>query len=347
MLSWLNLLNEQENDIETIPHELPILPLRNTVAYPFAVIPIAVGIPRSIKLIEEAVEGDRLIGLVVMKDPSIEKPGPGQVHEMGTVARIQKALKVSDEALQVVVQGVERFQIQKWSQIEPYLKAQIEVVPDQVEDSVQVEALRRSLLALARRLVSLTPQLPDQVIDFIDRLENLRYLVYLIAANLRMNMEEAQEILVIDDLTSKTRKLIAILTRELEVLELGHKIQSEAQSEMEKTQREYFLREQLKAIKKELGEEDEIAVEIKEYRQKIAAAGMPEEAEKEALRELGRMEKMPPQAAEYSIIKTYLDWLTDLPWQKTSEDNLDIEHARQVLDEDHYDLTEIKERILE
>ncbi|NIO71415.1 MAG: endopeptidase La, partial [Anaerolineae bacterium] len=347
VLPWLNLFSDQEDAIKVIPVELPILPLRNTVIFPSAVTPIVVGIPRSVQLVEEAVEGNRLIGLVAMQDPDIEEPGPGQVYEVGTVGLIHKVIKGSDENLQVIIQGIERFRIQEWIQEKPYLKAQIELAPEQVEESVEVEALRRSLLDLARRLVSLTPQLPDEIMEFITRVENPRYLIYLIAANLRIEVAEAQEILVLDSVADKMRKLISILTREVEVLELGQKIQSEAQSEIEKAQREYFLREQLKAIQKELGEADETTLEVQEYRQKIAESGMPEEAEKEALRELGRLEKMPPQAAEYSVIKTYLDWLTDLPWQTLTEDNLDIAHARQVLDEDHYDLTEIKDRMLE
>jgi ATP-dependent Lon protease len=347
MLPWLNLFSDQEDAIKVIPHELPILPLRNTVVFPSAVTPIVVGIPRSVKLVEEAVEGSRLIGLVAMHDPNIEEPGPGQTYEVGTVGLIHKVIKGSDENLQVIIQGIERFRIQEWIQEKPYLKAQIELAPEQVEESVEVEALRRSLLDLTRRLVSLTPQLPDEIMEFITRLENPRYLIYLIAANLRIEVSEAQEILTLDSVTDKMRKLISILAREVEVLELGQKIQSEAQSEIEQAQREYFLREQLKAIRKELGEADETTLEVQEYRQKIAQSGMPEEAEKEALRELGRLEKMPPQAAEYSVIKTYLDWLTDLPWQTLTEDNLDIAHARQVLDEDHYDLTEIKDRMLE
>ena len=347
MLPWLNLFSDQEDAIKVIPRELPILPLRNTVIFPSAVTPIVVGIPRSVQLVEEAVEGSRLIGLVAMQDPYIEEPGPSQVYEVGTVGLIHKVIKGSDENLQVIIQGIERFRIQEWIQEKPYLKAQIELAPEQVEESVEVEALRRSLLDLAGRLVSLTPQLPDEIIEFITRVENPRYLIYLIAANLRIEVSEAQEILALDNVTDKMRKLISILTREVEVLELGQKIQSEAQSEIEKVQREYFLREQLKAIRKELGEADGTTLEVQEYRKKIAESGMPEEAEKEALRELGRLEKMPPQAAEYSVIKTYLDWLTDLPWQTLTEDNLDIAHARQVLDEDHYDLTEIKDRMLE
>ncbi len=348
MFPWLKLHSDDSDKVQTIPEELPILPLRNTVAFPFTVMPLAVGIPRSVKLIEEAVEGNRLIGLVAMRDPSIEEPMPGEVYEVGTVALIQRVAKSGDGSLQVVIQGLERFKIEKWLEPQPYLKARIKTVPDEEEgETVEIEALKRSLLDMARRLIALTPQLPDEVADFLDRVDNPRFLVYLIAANVRMDVPEAQELLELDRVAEKMRRLIGILTRELEVMELGRKIRSEAQEELSKAQREYFLREQLKAIKRELGEADEQQMEIQEYREKIEAAGMTEEARKEALRELARMEKMPPQAAEYSVIKTYLDWLTELPWSKLTEDNLDIEHARQVLEEDHYDLEEIKERILE
>jgi len=359
MLPWLNLLGAaHEVDTASIPSELPILPLRNIVAFPFIVLPLSVGIPRSIRLVEEAAEGNRLIGMVAMTDPSIEEPGIGETYTVGTIGLIHKVVRADDGSLQVIVQGLERFRITEWTGDKPYLTAKVELIPDRVPEdrteegeehpqALQKEALKRNLLDLLARLISLTPQLPDQIVDFVSKLDDPRYIVYLTAANLRMSMQQAQAILEENDFLEKMRTLITILTKELEILELGQKIRSEAQSEMEKAQREYFLREQLKAIKKELGEGDESTLEIEEYRQKIQKANMPKEAEKEALRELARMEKMPPQAAEYSVIKTYLDWLTELPWQKRSEDNLDIEHARQVLDEDHYDLTEIKERLLE
>lgn len=360
MLPWLNLLGvDHDIDVTNIPEELPILPLRNIVAFPFIVVPLAVGIPRSVKLIEEAAEGNRLIGMVAMTDPSVEEPGIGETHEVGTVGLIHKVIKAEGGSLQVIVQGLERFRIAEWTGDEPYLRAKVELTPDivphsseteEIDDSegaLETEALTRNLLALLERLVAFTPQLPEQVVEFVNKLEDTRYMIYLTAANLRMSMEQAQEILEQDDPNEKMRGLITILNKELEILELGQKIRSEAQSEMEKTQREYFLREQLKAIKKELGEDEEGTPEIGEYREKILKSGMPKEAEKEAMGELSRMEKMPPQAAEYSVIKTYLEWLTELPWQIRSGDNLDIEHARHVLDEDHYDLTEIKERLLE
>jgi len=246
-----------------------------------------------------------------------------------------------------LVQGVERIRIDEWTGDEPYLRARVSVLPDEVEEGIEVEALMRNATDLLRRLVSLVSQLPDELLMAAINLDDPRQLVYFVATNIRLELPDAQAILEIDSVREKLLRLTTILTKELEVLELGRKIQTEAQSEMEKMQREYFLREQLKAIRKELGEEDEQTLEIEEYRKKIAASGMPEEAETEAHRELSRMEKMPPQAAEYSVIKTYLDWLTVMPWQVATEDQLDIAHARQVLDEDHYDLEDIKARILE
>ncbi len=333
---------------ETIPEVLPILPLRNTVAFPFGVMPIAVGIPRSVQLIQDAVEGDRLIGLVAMKRPDLDEPGPDDVYQVGTLALVQRVIQGNeDRSLQVIIQGVERFKAEYWLPADPYLRARIRLAPEVAEDSLEMDALTRSLLDLARRLASLMPQVPDEVVEFLGGVEDRRLLAYLVASNIRMDMEAAQELLEIDSLAEKMSRLIGILSHELEVMELGQKIRSEAHEEMTKAQREYFLREQLKAIQRELGEGDEQQTEIEEYHQKIEAAEMPEEAEKEALRELDRLEKMPPQAAEYSVIKTYLDWLTDLPWNSATDDNLSIDHAGQVLDEDHYDLEEVKERILE
>ncbi len=349
MFPWLKDLEKDNHKQPTIPEELPILPLRNTVAFPFTVLPLTVGIPRSVKLIEEAMQGNRLIGLVAMKDPSIELPGPDEVYTTGTAAQILKVVKAPDDTLQVIVQGLERIKIDYWTATEPYLKAHVSIAPDLVEEehAIEIEALRRTLVDLAQKLVQYLPNIPDEVINFLQRVDDPRYLTYLLASNARIEMEEAQQLLEEDLLKDKMRMLVRLLNRELEVLELGQKIQSEAREELEKAQREFFLRQQLKAIQRELGEEDEQQREIEEYRQKIEAAGMTEEAKKEALRELARMEKMPPQAAEYWVIKTYLDWLVELPWNKLTEDNLDIDHARKVLDEDHYDLEKVKERILE
>ncbi|MGD8625499.1 MAG: endopeptidase La [Anaerolineae bacterium] len=336
----------EETDV-TVPDELAILPLRNVVVYPLTFQALNVGQPRSIRLVDDATVNKTMIGLVTSRDGKIEEPAPEDLYDVGVAAAIHRMIKAPDGTIRLLVQGVERIQIEEWTEREPYLRASVTTLPDAVEESLEVEALMRNAVDLLRRLVSLVSQLPNELLMAAINLDDPRQLVYFIATNIRMDIPDAQSILELDDVRQKLVELTGIMTKELEVLELGQKIQTEAQSEMEKMQREYFLREQLKAIQKELGEGDEQAVEVEEYRKKIAEAGMPEEAEKEALRELNRMEKMPPQAAEYSVIKTYLDWLTDMPWQATTEDQLDIAHARQVLDEDHYDLEDIKDRILE
>lgn len=348
MFPWFNMQDQNlERLIRRIPGEVPILPLRNTVAFPFIVMPLAVGIPRSIQLIEDAEKGDRLIGLVAMRDPSVEIPGPTEIYNIGTVAIVHRVMRGDDGTLTVFIQGLERVQITEWMQEEPYLRARIQLVPDRVDNSAVEEALRRNLLDVAGRLVELIPQFPEEAMRFVQQLEDPRLLVYLLASNLRVEMTDSQKILEMDRLSEKMEYLIKVLSRELEVRQIGQQIQEKAKEEIEKTQREYFLRQQMQAIQKELGEGDENRREVEEYRRKIEEAGMSEEAKTEALRELSRLEKMPPQAAEYWVIKTYLDWLIAVPWQTVTEDKLEIPNARQILDEDHYDLEDVKERILE
>ncbi len=340
-------VNEQEL---TIPHELPILPLRGVVVYPMMWLPLTIGQGRSIRLVDDALadaRGHRIIGLVAARDPEIEEPAPDQVYQIGTAAMVHRMLRAPDGTIRLIVQGLERIRVDQYVQETPYLRARVTVIPDEEEESLEQEALMRTTQDLFRRLVGLVPHMPEELETAAINATSARQLAYLVAASIRMEPAQAQEILEINLVKDKLTKLNSILTKELEVLELGRKIQSQAQDEMSKMQREYFLREQLKAIQKELGESDEQEAEIQEFERRIAAAGMPEEAEKEARRELDRMRKMPTQAAEYSVIKTYLDWMVSLPWNVTTEDNLDIAHARQVLDEDHYGLEKIKERILE
>ncbi|MGB9594243.1 MAG: LON peptidase substrate-binding domain-containing protein, partial [Anaerolineae bacterium] len=303
MLASLKGLEDQAQGLlARMPEELPILPLRNTVALPFAMIPLAVGIPRSVRLVEDALAGNHLIGLMAMKDPEIEEPLPGQIYEVGTVAYIHRVIRGDDGDLQVIVQGLERIKINVWTATSPYLKARVSLAPDVVDlESVETEALRRTLLQVAREVINLMPNLPKEVALFLEQLENPRHLTYMIAANMRMDMKEMQQLLELDNLNDKMRRLISHLTRERELLSLGQKITEDAQEEMTKQQREYFLRQQLEAIRRELGETDEAVAEAEEYRKKIEAAGLPEEAYKEAMRELKRLEKMPPQAAEYSV----------------------------------------------
>jgi ATP-dependent Lon protease len=344
------LVTEAEETGETvdIPEVLPILPLKNTVVYPIPILlPLIVGQPRSVKLVDEAVLGNRTIGLVALKDASIDEPGPDDMYWVGSAATIARFAKAPDSTIRIFVQGMERIKIVEFTQTEPYLMARVEVVPDKVEDSVELQALMRNTAELFQRMASLMPYVPEELVTATLSVEDPQQLTYLVASYVRMDMTDAQMILEADNVLDKLKQLNNVLNKELEVLELGKKIQDQAQSEMEKMQREYYLREQLKAIKKELGEEDEQQAEITELTAKVEQAAMSPEAEKEARRELDRLSKLPPAAAEYSVIRTYLDWLVSLPWQVASEDNLDIQRVRQVLDEDHYDLDKVKERILE
>jgi ATP-dependent Lon protease len=345
----VNFMQPEDNIeyVANIPQDLPILPLRNTVAYPFSVLPLVIGIPRSVKLMEDVLQGDRLVGLLAMEDPSIEEPKPGQIYETGTVARIHRVVRSADNSLQVVVQGLERFRIDYWKEREPYLRAQIVLAPDLIEPGVELDALARSLRELAKEVVALSPHLSDEVGNFLNQVQEPRYLAYLVAANSRLETKDGQKFLETDSIKEKLRFLLSHLNREKEVLTLGQKIQSEAREEMDKAQREYYLRQQLKAIQKELGERDESQSVVEEYSEKLEKAHLPEEAAKEAVRELKRLGGMSPQSAEYTVIKTYLDWLVDLPWSELSEDRLDINHARAILDEDHYDLQEVKDRLIE
>ncbi|MER3458600.1 MAG: endopeptidase La, partial [Chloroflexota bacterium] len=323
------------------------LPLRGTVVYPLTVVPITVGQPRSIKLVDDAVMRNKLIGLVASRNPELEEPGPNDVFEIGTAALVHRLFRAPDGTIRLLIQGVERIRIGPYTQTTPYLRARVQVMPDVVEQSLEVQALMRTIADQFRRLMELVPGMPAELLAAIMSIEDPRQLAYIIANYIRMDLNDAQAILEMTSVSAKLRRLIELLARELEVLELGKKIQTEARNEMEKMQREFFLREQLKAIQRELGEGDEQAAEVEKFRRRIEEAHMPEEAEKEARRELDRLSKLPSAAAEYGIIRTYLDWLTSLPWNVTTPDNLDITHARQVLDEDHYDLEEIKDRILE
>ena len=338
---------EKTQKMADIPEELPILPLRNTVAFPYSVMPLAVGIPRSVALVEEAMKGNRIIGLVSMKDPSIETPRPDQVHEVGTVAKIERVMRTSDNTLQVIIQGMERFRVDHWVAESPYLKARISMSPAAMEKDLETDALARSLREVAQEVVTLSPNLPKEAIEYLNQVEDPRYLVYLVAGSIGLDVAKGQEIIEANTVKEKVRILIAHLSREKELLTLGKKIQTEAKGEMDKAQREYFLRQQLKAIQKELGETDENQSEAEEYTEKLDEADIPDEVRKEAERELKRFKGMSPHSPEYSVIKTYLDWILELPWKKASEDKADIDNARQVLDEDHYDLNEVKERIIE
>jgi ATP-dependent Lon protease len=326
---------------------LPILPLRGTVVFPLTVVPLAAAQARSLRLIDEVMSGDRTVGLVMQKSAEQEGAGPDDVYRIGTIATIHQMMRVPDGSVRLAVQGVDRMRILEFVSEEPFLTARVAKTPEAVADSVEVQALTRNTLELFQRLVSLVSHLPDELVTAALNIDDPRHLVYLVATNLRMEPEERQRLLELDSVQEKLTALNAFIAKELDVLELGKKLQSDVQEELGKSQREYYLREQLKAIRKELGEESETEAEVNELRAKIDESGMPEEAAKEARRELDRLSKLPPAAAEYGVIKTYLDWLTSLPWTKSTEGEIDIPKARRFLDEDHYDLEKIKERILE
>ena len=327
------------------PEELPILPSGKTVVFPAIIFPLATQEARVVRLIDEALAGDKVIGIFAQR-PAAET-GQDNMYDVGTAATITKMLKMPDGSIRAFLQGQVRIRLVKLTQTEPFLKGRVEVLEEHLEKTTELEALSRNLNTSFQKVVSLTPGMPEEVGVAALNIAEPGNLADFVAANLNLNLEEAQDILVTLDVTERIRRLTTYITRELEVLELGSKIQSQVKGGLEKAQREYYLREQLKAIQKELGEADERTQEIKELRQKIEQAGLTQEARQEAERELDRLAKMPPAAAEYTVARTYLDWLVSLPWNKSTQDNLDIKRAAQVLDEDHYDLEKVKERILD
>jgi len=330
-----------------VPKELPILPLRGVVVYPHTATPLTIGQARSIKLIDDVSASHRLIGLVASRRPELELPGPEDLFEFGTVASIQRLFRAPDGTIRLIARGLSRFRLGEFVATEPYLQAAIHPESEVVEEGVEVEAQVRAVKGFFQQIADLGPTLPREIVGSVLLLEDPLHVTYTIANYQRMELENAQEILEFDSTVKKLKLLNNLLSREVEVLSLGQQIQQEARTEIEKVQREYFLREQLKAIQRELGEADEQVAEVEEFRQKIDDAGMPEEAEKQARRELDRLSKLPSAAAEYGVIRTYLDWLASVPWSQATRDRLDLAHAREVLDEDHYGLDDVKERILE
>src|SRR5213080_1670353 len=341
--------HSQNNDEEplSIPDELPILPLKDTVIYPFAVQPLGVGQERSIRLIDEVMRGNRLVVLVAQKSAETEQAGPDDIFKIGTVARVARMIRMPDGTIQIIVQGLERVDIGEFTQEKPYLAARVSLKPDTQEEDNETEAIKRNVVSYFQRLVALVQNVPEGVAAATLNLEEPRQVVYVIATFMQMELELRQKLLELDSVRAKLENLSSFLSHELEIFELGKKIQTSAQEEMGKVQREYLLREQLKAIQRELGEESEEQATVNELRRKIDEAKMPEEALKEANRELSRLEKLPTVSPEYSIIRTYVELMASLPWSKSTGEQIDVPHARLVLDQDHYDLEKIKDRILE
>ena len=333
-----------------VPEVLSILPLRDTVLFPQAILPLAAGRESSLRLIEDAVRNGRMIGVFTQRDPATEDPHEGDLHRVGTVTIIHKVLKQPDGAVRLIVQGLARIRVVEVLETHPFVQARVarveEVAPP--AGDLEAEALMRNAATLFRQVVELSANLPDELAAAVENVAEPGALADVVAATLpALSARTKQELLETADVKARLQRLVAALTKEAEVLELGSRIQSQVQSEVGKSQREYYLREQLKAIQKELGEADDRTQELDELREKIESAGMSEEARKEALRELGRLAKMSPAAAEYTVARTYLEWLVALPWAKETQDNLDLGAARAILDEDHWGLDKVKERILE
>ena len=338
-----------EKDLLSLPETLPLLPIRDIVVFPYMVLPLFVSREKSIKSLEEALSKDRLIFLVTQKKLSKEDPSPKDLYRVGTVAVVMKMLKLPDGKVKILVQGLSKASIKETLQTTPYLLVRVENIKDPfiTEITLETEALMRNVREQLERIVSYGKLLSPDLMFVLESVDDPGRLADLVASNLELTVEKAQEILEILDPVERLKALNELLQKEVQVLTMQAKIQSQAKEEITKTQREYFLREQLRAIRSELGEVDERTEEIKTLQQKIKKAKMPKEVEKEARRELERLEQMHPDAAEASMVRTYLDWLIDMPWSKATTDNIDLHQAKKVLDEDHYNLEKVKERILE
>jgi ATP-dependent Lon protease len=338
-----------EEDLSSviIPLELSILPLRGVVIFPAQIVPLLISRGSSLKLVEDCRKGDSLLGLAAQKNPDDENPAPDALFSRGCAGRILKTLKYPDGSMRILVQGLKRIEIREYLQQEPYLRARVAHLQDIALPSSDMNALQTHMVSQFAKFVSMVPYLPDELQGVVMNIKDPGRAADLIAANLNISVDEKQDLLSTLNVRSRLEKLSTILNREVELVELGNKIQSQVQSELNKNQKEFYLRQQMRAIQKELGEGDSRSGEIEDLRKKIEEAKMPTEARKAAENELERLRIIPPESAEHSMVRTYLEWLVNLPWSLSTEDNLDIPHARQVLDEDHYDLEKIKDRILE
>jgi ATP-dependent Lon protease len=331
----------------TVPAVLPVLPLRETVPLPDTLTPLAIGQERSVQLVNDVLAGNRMLVMVASRDPELETPGPDELYRVGVVGSIARMMKVPDGTMRILVQGAQRVHIERYEQELPYLSATITELPDVVKQTTKLTALMRTVQDTFSRIVEEVPYLPEELLLAVANIDDPSTLSHLIAGSLRLKTEEKQELLEEVDVTVRLRKLVEALHRELEVISIGSKIQSQVQSEIDKGQREYVLRQQLKAIQAELGEFDESTEEAARLRERLDAVALPEFVRTQVERELKRLESLPTAAAEHGVIRTYLEWLASLPWGVQTEDDLDLAHAREVLDEDHYDIEQVKDRILE
>jgi len=340
----------EEESRPDIPSELNILPLRDSVIYPMLIAPLSVAREAGVQLIDESIVGNnRVIGVIAQRQPQDENPGFEDVYEYGCAVIIRTLVKMPD-AVRLIVQGVSRFRIVERIHETPYLRAKIEVLEEistPPEKSEEIEALRRSVAALFEQAIRLSPQLPDELRTLTQAVQETNVMADLVAAHMTLSVEDKQKILETADIQERLRALLEMLSKEVRVLELTSKVQSEVNTELSKSQREYYLREQLKAIQRELGEVDDRTEELDELRQKMDDAQMSPEALKEANREYDRLRRMNPGAPEYTVARTYIDWMIAMPWSKTTDDNLNLKHVKEVLDQDHFGLEKIKERIIE
>jgi ATP-dependent Lon protease len=331
-----------------VPEVIPILPLRNSVLFPSSIIPIDVGRRKSVKLVEEGIKQERpFIGILTQREARVDDPGPDDMYAVGCAARILKVIKLAKDNFSVILQGVTRFRILGFTGKEPYITARIQTVLDPTVSDLELDALALNLRDIAKRVIKLMPELPKEAAALVDSVSDPGQLADLITSNLDIPVDEKQAILETFDVKSRTRKVLNFMSRQLEVLKVRDKINTQVQEEMGRNQREYVLRQQLKAIREELGEMDDFGGDLEEFKEKISKAEMPEEAEKMATKQLDRLKLMQPSSAEYTVTRTYLEWLVELPWDISTEDQLDIKEVRKVLDEDHYDLDKVKKRILE
>jgi ATP-dependent Lon protease len=331
-----------------IPEVIPVLPLRNSVLFPGSIIPIDVGRRKSVRLVEDAISKERpVIGILTQKDARTEDPGEEDMYRVGCAARILKVIKLAKDNFSVILQGVTRVSVQNFEGTEPFIAARVEARPDPTTTDVELDALVMNLKDIAKRVVKLMPELPKEAGALVDSVTEPGHLADLITSNLELEVAEKQEILETYDLKARMRKVLQFLSRQLEVLKVRERINTQVQEEMGRNQREYVLRQQLKAIKDELGELDDSGGDLEEFKEKIAQARMPEEAEKAALKQYDRLKSMQPSSAEYTVTRTYLEWLVELPWSVSTEDHIELDEVRKVLNEDHYDLEKVKKRIVE
>jgi ATP-dependent Lon protease len=327
--------------------DLPILAIRNTVIFPVLAFPINVGRRKSLMAVERALEGGKLLGILAQRDAKNEDPDTDEMYEVGTVVKILKSVKMPGNKLSVIIQGLARIKVRKFSHTTPYIRAEVEVFEEPGEHPEELESKMGNLRELAQRIIDLSPTIPSEASFLVRSIDNPGVLADIVSSNLGIGVEEKQELLETFDTHERMDKVVTLLNKEIQVLELSNKIQSEVKGEMDKAQREYFLREQLKAIQKELGEVDDRQEEFEELKKKIKMARMPKETEKVAFKELKRMSRMSPGAAEYTVSRTYIDWLIELPWSKSTDDRIDVAKCAEILDEDHYGLEKVKRRIVE